>query len=189
MNVESSCTYNLQVRIRAEIDISGGRIAAGLVPSDRVSGDDATDTELLREMAIRATRYIESFSWCETVLDSYFGGGFGGIFAVFFFHILPNRSDVDPWIWVMVGDVPPAYLQLSDSASPAQAFRNYFRGMSKWVELARKGETGTAEQGVPQVNVPATPEWAEKLNQKLHGLALCIKPIFEGGEDDKELIQ
>ncbi|MGA9306103.1 MAG: hypothetical protein WBW31_11945 [Candidatus Sulfotelmatobacter sp.] len=51
--------------------------------------------------------------------------------------------------------------------------------MSKWVELARMGKTGTPDQGVPPVNVPATPEWAEKLSQRLNGLALAVRPFFE----------
>jgi hypothetical protein len=176
------------VRTRAEIEIAGRRIASGLVHTDGITGDDAEDTELLKEMTSRATRYIESFSWCDAVLDTYFGGGVGGIFAVFFFRIQPSRAEVDPWIWVMVGDVPSAYLPLTNCESPAEAFRMYLDGMSRWVELARDGKTGTAEEGVPPVNVPATPEWAEKLNLKLSGLASIIKPFFEEDEDGQEVI-
>jgi len=39
-----------------------------------------------------------------------FGGGVGGIFAVFFFQIRPSRPNVEPWIWIIVGDIPSAYL-------------------------------------------------------------------------------
>lgn len=177
------------MQTRAEIEIAGRKIAAELVSNDKIGGDDATDTELLKGMAVEATRYIRSFAWCETVIGSYFGGGIGGIFAVFFLHIDSSRPEVDPWIWIIVGDVPPTYLPLTDCASPAEAFRIYFHGMSKWVELARKGEAGTAEQGVPPVNVPATPEWAERLNQKLHGLTLCIKPLFERDRGGREPMQ
>ena len=51
--------------------------------------------------------------------------------------------------------------------------------MSNWVQRARKGETGTAEEGVPAVNVPATPEWAERLSQRLEALNRLIQPIFK----------
>jgi hypothetical protein len=173
----------------AEIEIAGERIATGLVPSDEISGDDEMDTRLLSEMADAAKRYISSFSWCVAVLDSYFGGGIGGIFAVFFLHIRPSHPEVDPWVWAMVGDVPPAYLPLTDAESPAEAFAEYMHGMSKWVELARKGEIGTPEEGVPPVNVPPTPEWAERLNQKLYGLTLTVKPLFEHAGDDSDSLQ
>jgi hypothetical protein len=160
-------------------ELKGTQIASALVPAADIVGDDEQDTVLLRKMSEDAKQYISSFPWCGTILNSYFGGGVGGIFAVFFFHIRPGRSDVDPWIWTVVGDVPSAYLPVSDCESPAEVFRTYLRGMNRWVELARKGQNGTPEEGVPPVNVPATPEWAEKLDQKLYGLVLAVKPFFE----------
>jgi hypothetical protein len=167
-----------------EAGLEGERIASGLIPASKISGDDETDTRLLLGMGTEATRYISSFSWCDAVIDSYFGGGVGGIFAVYLFHIRPSRSGVDPWIWIMVGDLPPAYLPLADCHSPAQAFESYIRGMSKWVDLARKGKKGAAGQGVPSVPVPATPEWAERLNLRLNGLRLAIRPLFQGNDEE-----
>ncbi len=167
------------MKTRSSAEAEGMRIASSLIPAAKIKSDDAVDTRLLRKMSEEARRYISSFSWCDSVIDSYFGGGVGGIFAVFFFHIEPSRRGINPWIWIMVGDIPPAYLPLDDCSSPAEAFKTYILGMSKWVELARKGKTGTARQGVPPVNVPATPEWAEKLNQKLYGLTVAVKPLFQ----------
>jgi hypothetical protein len=171
----------------ASIELQGQQVASDLMPSRSIVGDDEQDTFLLRTMADDAKRYISSFSWCEEVLDSYFGGGVGGIFAVFFFHICPGPN-VEPWIWIIVGDIPPAYLPLSDCRTPSDVFSTYINGMSNWVELARKGQTGTQEQGVPPVNVPATPEWAERLSQKLHGLTLAVKPLFQG-ESNADSVQ
>ena len=161
-----------------EAEMAGERIAARLVPTSEIIGDDETDTDLLQKMAAEARRYISSFSWCEAVLDSYFGGGFGGIFGVFFFHIRFSRPEVGPWIWVMVGDVPPAYLPVEDCSSPAEAFRTYMRGMNKWVELAREGKSGTPDQGIPPVHFSPTPEWAEEINRRLYGLTLTVQPLF-----------
>jgi hypothetical protein len=170
------------------IDSAGIQIASDLVPSQKIVGDDEMDTALLRKMAADAEVFIRSFPWCTSVLESYFGGGIGGIFAIFFFHIRPSRPDVDPWIWIMIGDVPPAYLPLTDSESPAAAFRTYMRGMSKWVELARKGQVGTPSEGVPPVNVPSTPEWAERVNQKLYGLTLTVQHLFEDESDTESTV-
>jgi hypothetical protein len=161
----------------------GELIASELVLTENIKGDDEEDTVLLRKMSEHARRYISSFPWCDAILSSHFGGGVGGVFAIFLFHIRPERQGLDPWIWVAVGDVPAAYLPVSDCDSPPEMFKTYVRGMTKWVELARKGETGTAEQGVPPLNVPATPEWAEKLSQKLQLLTLIVKPFFEDESD------
>jgi hypothetical protein len=160
-------------------ELRGELIASELAPAADISGEDEQDTVLLRTMSGDAQAYISSFSWCGTILSSFFGGGVGGIFAVFLFHIHPSRPGIDPWIWVVVGDIPSAYLPVADCQSPAEVFRTYIQGMSKWVELARLGHTGTPDQGVPPVNVPATPEWAEKINQRLNGLTLAVKPFFE----------
>jgi hypothetical protein len=160
-------------------ELRGQRIAVGLAASTSMTGEDQADTALLREMLERATRYISDHSWCVSVHDSYFGGGVGGIFAVFLFHIQPSRSEVDPWIWVIVGDIPPAYLPISDCGSPAEAFHTYVRGMRKWVEYAMKGQTGSEDEEVPPVNVPATPEWADHLRLKLDVLSELIGPFFE----------
>jgi hypothetical protein len=56
------------------------------------------DTCLLQDMAYEGKEWIVSFPWCAEVLESYFGGGLGGVFAVFFFHIRPSRGDIDPWL-------------------------------------------------------------------------------------------
>jgi hypothetical protein len=152
---------------------------AGVVPVDLMTGDDEEETALLRAMSEHAEGYVRSFSWCKEVRSSFFGGGVGGIIAVFLFNIRPARPDVGSWIWIIVGDIPSAYLPLDDARSPAEVFQTYLRGMSKWVELAREGRNGTADDGVPPINVPATPEWAEKLDQRLNSLRLVVQTFFD----------
>jgi hypothetical protein len=164
-------------------ELLGELIASELVLTQDLEGDDEQDSFLLRKMSEEAKHYISSFSWCSEIRNSYFGGGVGGIFAVFLFYIRPGRPNVESWIWIVVGDIPPAYLPVSDCKSPGEVFKNYIRGMTRWVELARLGRTGTPEDGVPPVNVPATPEWAEKLGQRLVGLTLSVKAVFEGESD------
>ena len=85
-------------------------------------GNDEEDTKLLRNMAVAADEYIRSFTWCQTVLRSFFAGGVGGIFAVFLLDIAPARPEAGRWIWIVVGDVPPAYLPLEDAKTPKQVF-------------------------------------------------------------------
>jgi hypothetical protein len=60
------------------IELKGKEVSLGLVPSGSIVGDDEEDTVLLRKMFDGAKQYISSFSWCDAVLDSYFGGGVGG---------------------------------------------------------------------------------------------------------------
>jgi hypothetical protein len=96
-----------------------------VVPVAQMRGDDDEDTQFLREMLEQAKNYIQSFSWCDSIVSSYFAGGVGKAFAIFLFKINSSRRDVDPWEWVFVGDIPRAYLPLEDATSKMAAFETY----------------------------------------------------------------
>ena len=95
---------------------------AGLVPVAEMAGEDDEDSAQLRQLLNDATNYILSFSWCHSIVESYFAVGAGEIFAIFLFHISPPRPDVDEWIWIIVGDIPSAYLPWKDCRSTKEAF-------------------------------------------------------------------
>lgn len=136
-------------------------------------GDDEEDTTLLQELASEASAYLSAFSWCGSVEERYFGLGAGGMVGVFLFRILPSRPGIDEWLWVIVGDLPPAYLVVDGSRTPIKALRTYIAKMTDWVELASKGRTS---HDVIPVNVPATPEWAERLRGRLQMLETVVIP-------------
>jgi hypothetical protein len=108
-----------------------------------------------------------------SIRESFFGSGVGRIIAVFLFRISPARPDIDEWLWVMVGDLPPAYLVTECCKTPSEAVEAYIEEMSKWVELARRGQ---ASEDVIPVNVPPTPKWAENLYRRLEFLKTTILP-------------
>jgi hypothetical protein len=148
----------------------------GVVSLHQMAGEDDDETVMLQDMFRRAESYLSSFPWCAAVLEAYFGRGVGKIFALFLFHIVPSQIEVGEWLWVAVGDIPSTYMLIDDCRSPLEAFDMYFWGMSEWVKLARKGITSP---DVPPVNAPATPEWAEKLDQRLKMLKSNIRIYFE----------
>ena len=149
-----------------------------VVPVEQMSGDDEEDTALLREMLEQAKNYIQSCSLCDSIVSSYFAGGVGKVFAIFLFKINSTRSDVHPWEWIFVGDIPSAYLPLEDATSKTAAFETYIEGMKRWVEVARQGREPEPEDCCPPVNVPATPDWAERLDARLRTLNDVVKPFF-----------
>lgn len=145
----------------------------GVLPVEQLEGDDEEDTLLLRGMLDEARGFLTSFSWCGSIRESYVGAGVGGVVAVFLFRVDPTGARMDEWLWVIVGDVPPAYLVIDDAKSPVEALDVYIREMSRWIKLARKG---LSSKDVIPVNVPATPEWAERLAQRLRTLRDAIRP-------------
>jgi len=152
---------------------------SGVIPVDQMFGDDAEDTRLLLEMASKAQHYISRFSWCQSVREVYFGDGYGKIVAVFFVHIEPSRPEVDEWLWVVVGDLPSAYLVTDNCKTPSQTLERYIDVMSEWVELAKEGRS--SEDVIP-VNAPATPESAEMLERRLRVLSEKFVPAFRLNE-------
>jgi hypothetical protein len=145
----------------------------GVVPISQIMGDEEEDTRLLQEMSEEAQMYLSSFAWCNAIDEFYFGEGVGGVFAVFFARIKPKRPDVDEWLWVIVGDVPPAYLVTDVCRTPKEAAEAYIEQMRKWVAAARLSQTS---KDIIPVNVPATPEWAETLHTRLNTLEFEVIP-------------
>jgi hypothetical protein len=154
----------------------------GVVPIAEMFGDDEEDIKLLRVMASEAQDYIQSFSWCKSIREAYFGDGCGGIIAIYLFRIEPSRTGVDEWLWVVVGDVPRAYLVIDQCKTPSQALEGYIEEMSKWVKLAKQGQSSNK---VIPVNVPATPENAEALEGRLKFLREVMVPSFQSGEVER----
>jgi hypothetical protein len=137
--------------------------------------DEEEDTRLLLDMLENARQYLLSFSWCKSILDAYFGNGVGGVIAIFLFHIESTRADVDEWLWVVIGDIPPAYLVPDTCKNPSQALEGYIHEMRKWVDLAKQG---CSSPEVIPVNVPSTPEWAANLEGRLGTLEQHLLPMF-----------
>jgi len=151
----------------------------GVVPIAQMTGDDEEDTRLLRVMASGAENYLLSFAWCKRIRDVYFGDGYGGVAAVFLFHIEPARADVDEWLWVISCDVSPAYLVTDLCKTPSQALEGYVEEVVKWVELAKQGRSS---KDVIPVYMPATPKNAADLERRLKILREVVVPAFREAE-------
>jgi hypothetical protein len=146
---------------------------SGIVLTSEMHGDTAEETALLRSDLEAAKRFLLHRRWCFGIGDVYFGAGLGGVVSVFLVEIAPKPSHIDPWLWVIVGDIPPAYLVLDRSPNPIAALENYLDLMEEWVELARLGET--SDQVIP-VNAASTPENADELQKRLTALREHIIP-------------
>jgi hypothetical protein len=147
-----------------------------VVRAEDLKGDDPKDTRLLQEMLSEAREFLLSQEWCSSLEEEYFGIGIGGIVAVFLFRIQPKRKGIDDWLWVVVGDLPTAYLVTDVSPTPVDALHTYVGEMSKWVGAVRARKP--VARLIP-VNVPATKEWAEGLQKRLDFLKAEILPSMQ----------
>lgn len=153
---------------------------SGVIPISDMHGDDEDETRRLRDMETKARDFITNSDWCGGIRDFYFGDGIGDVVAVFFARIIPARPSVDEYVWIVVGDMPPAYLVVDDCPTPKAALEGYIWEMRRWVALA---EEGKSSRDVIPVNVPATPEWAETLKSRLDALEQKIMPFWFNSSD------
>ena len=82
--------------------------------------------------------------------------------------VAPDRDKsvwgTDPKVWVVLGDLPPAYLAFDEGDTWQDALRGYVEEMQQWVNAVRAGES--LEDVIP-VNVSATREHADILATRL----------------------
>ena len=60
------------------------------------------------------------------------------------------------YLWVIVGDLPPAHLVTEECTTAKDAVEGYIEEMREWVAAAKAGLTSA--EPIP-VNVSAMPEW------------------------------
>jgi hypothetical protein len=151
---------------------------SGVVPVEQMFGDDAEDTLRLEADLLTARRYLLHQKWCFGIRSMYFGAGLGSIVAVFLAELDQPANGVDEWLWVIVGDLPPAYMVLDVCPTPIAALEAYIELMRPWVDLAHEGKQSDA---VFPVNLLATPENAEKLGKRLDALTMTVIPWIRHG--------
>ncbi|MGO9339504.1 MAG: hypothetical protein ACLPY1_18550 [Terracidiphilus sp.] len=145
-----------------------------MLPVGSIEGDSDADTELLLEMAAEALQFLSDHDWCEGVTEQYLAYGVGGVVSVFLFHIASHFDGVDPWLWVIVGDIPPAYIVVEDNPSVADALDGYCTEMTEWAEAIEAGES--IEDLIP-VNGAPTIENARALIGRIQFLRSEIIPL------------
>lgn len=138
----------------------------GVVPISRMGEEeDAEERAFLQELLLEAQHYMLRFRWCHAIKSTHFGMGAGKIIAIFLFEIDNAALPQDDLLWVIVGDVPPAWLTAVDGPGwPAEALETYIELMGEWVQAVRQGKP--VDDLIP-VNVAPTLAWAGELESRL----------------------
>ncbi|MGA7241147.1 MAG: hypothetical protein WBY44_36030 [Bryobacteraceae bacterium] len=147
-----------------------------MMPVESIQGEDAEDTNLLKQMAAEARNFVSSQKWCDHIDGLHLAYGVGGVVGVFLVQITPRSDNVDNCLWVIVGDLPPAYIVTEDNPTAAEALDSYCSEMEAWVEAANEG--ASVDELIP-VNVPPTPEHAEQLGGRIAYIRSKILPLAE----------
>jgi hypothetical protein len=142
-----------------------------LVPD--ISGDDADDTASLLDMTRSAREYITAFAWCPPIKAMYLAHGVGGIVAVFFVEFAQKIKGTDDRLWIVVGDLPSAYLVVEPDDNPGDALERYCGLMEDWIAAVRGGSD---LNDVYPVTAEPTQENADLLERRVAFLLAEIIP-------------
>lgn len=105
-----------------------------LTPIEFMFGKDFEETQQLAALFEEAELYLSSFAWCRGVRKAYFGLGVADFIGIFLFELMPSEDSRDRFLWVVAGDVPPAYLAAESYPNSAFALQGYIQRMKS--ELA-----------------------------------------------------
>ena len=117
------------------------------------------------KQAEEAKRYLNSFSWCREITSGSLVRSFGYILCIFLFEIEPTKdSGADDKLWVIVGDLPYAYLDIIEYKTPYDALDFYCHLMEEWIDHVKTGKF--LEEYYP-VNIQPTLEHANMLDTRI----------------------
>lgn len=129
--------------------------------------------ESLVGLADEAVECIEKFSWCSAVTEVYFALGFEKI-ALFLIEIKPRDRDVDDVMWVVVGDVPPLYLDCPDVPTDVEALEAYSLLFLEWAKSVKEGlpldDLPPVTDRTGATELEPTKELADMIESRMHFL-------------------
>ena len=123
-------------------------------------------TEFYRELVKvhdEAIAYMMGFAWCKKIISSYVYINLGTTLCIFLFKIENSASSDDDYLWVIVGDIPPMYLDIHGPKTTKQVLEDYVHLAEGWIDNVKTGKS--VKNCYPFIAEP-TVEMAEMLEKR-----------------------
>ena len=88
-----------------------------------------------------AVAYLKSFRWCKEINRSHLYTNLGTVFCIFLFDLDNSASTKDNLLWVVVGDIPPMYLDTFGPRTTVEVVEDYVRLAEDWIGQVKIGES------------------------------------------------
>jgi hypothetical protein len=124
---------------------------------------DITDEEVIA-LVQEASCFLSEQRWCERVGPGGLAFAIPGVLAVFRFAVFGRRPDLPPDVWVVVGDLPPAYIAQPPDSSWQDVVAGYVYEMRRWVTAV---QAGSSVSDLIPVGIAPTLEYADSLAHRL----------------------
>ena len=129
-----------------------------LIPEKSIKNEEVA---ILSE---EAKKFLLSHKWCNSIIEVNLSFSIAGIIGVFLIKIEPTDLHIDDELWVVVGDLPPAYFVTDHICDWQEALKVYVSEMNLWVDAVRSGSP--LEDIIP-VNAQSSLENADLLEKRL----------------------
>lgn len=143
---------------------------------ERLSDISKTVEPELFELCESSKGYLERHRWCKSILDGWLALYWEGVLSICLFRIDPLNKEIDDYVWIVDGDIPPAYIDIESAENPKEVLESYVAVMSEWAENILEGRT--VEESYP-VEVPPTIEYATMLKNRLDIIDSFIEEEFD----------
>jgi hypothetical protein len=90
-------------------------------------------------LVLKVNEFLDKFKWASGRKNLWVADCIPGVLGIFLVELDPQGRDIDQYIWVVVGDLPPAYLSSEYAKSPKDALDGYIGEMMAWVEAVENG--------------------------------------------------
>jgi len=97
-------------------------------------------TELLKAHE-EAVSYLKGFPWCKSIIDSHLYLNLGSTLCIFLFEIDNTASRDDNYLWVIVGDLPPMYLDTHGPRTTKHVLEDYVKLAEDWITHVKQGKS------------------------------------------------
>ncbi|MBL7797291.1 MAG: hypothetical protein JNJ90_12410 [Saprospiraceae bacterium] len=115
-------------------------------------------------LAKEARLFLQGHNWCKAIEKQWLAANWDNILIVFYFDFIPDSSDTDDHVWVIVGDLPPAYIDVESANTETEAVQVYIEIMDDWVQCVKGGRP--VEDCYP-ISIPPEIRYADMLDLRL----------------------
>lgn len=156
-----------------------------MISIEEISAENFESPEDVRALALEARSYLLAHEWVYQIESGSVAWGFSKM-SIFHFYV---RSSMGPMTtWVIVGEVPPAYIDTAYCANAYEALSGYLAELQMWVRAGRKG--ASVDRLIPVRN-RSTLELLQPTKEIVDDLDLRIKfiadKILNGRKDELEM--
>jgi len=136
-----------------------------MIPINNILNSNIEFKSEVLDLANEAREYLSSFKWCKEITNGWLAAEFGYMLCVFYFEIVPSEgSKADNFVWIIVGDIPPAYIDVVSAPNVKDAIISYCEIMEDWIDVVNKGNS--VEECFP-ISVDPTKEHADMLKTRI----------------------